>query len=104
MAALPEWRAFEDHTHVFFFLSVFFFDIHTLDGQCVKILDCTLDCTQYSVQFRIAPRKGECVSKECLTLSKVLSEEHPTTPTFLFPIFTAGWAESQCKKILDCAQ
>ena len=56
-------------------------DIHTLDGQCVKILDCTLDCTQYSVQFRIAPRKGECVSKECLTLSKVLSEEHPENHT-----------------------
>ena len=45
--------------------TVFSSEIHTLDGQCMKILG----CTQYSVPFRIAPRKGECVSKECLALS-----------------------------------
>ena len=57
--------------------SFFFGDSVWLDGQCMKILG----CTQYSVPFRIAPRKGECVSKECLTLSNVFSEEHPENHT-----------------------
>ena len=63
--------------------TVFSSEIHTLDGQCMKILG----CTQYSVPFRIAPRKGECVSKECLALSKVLPEdlEHHISEQFLFP-------------------